>query len=386
MGPNAFFYADDRVCRKMSVKLSIRTIKASDITEMYITAVPRLPLTGNTQNQKLFCGIAEALRQNNAHILQERIFITEQTRETAASVRTKIYNELDDGVSPTWLVGGGTGSCVVGIQVHAIAECGAPEVLKFNRTPCGRVAKIPELLYLTLSNIQQPAVSGQANQARAMLLSAESILNDVGINFGAVPRTWMWLKDILKWYNVFNQVRNTFFRERGIIAANGNRRMPASTGIGIHTGNDSVCAMELAAVAGRQSFIEYLDSGGNQNSALDYGSAFSRSCKTRTPAGYTVYVSGTASIAADGSTLHPGDAQAQIETTVDNVCAVLKEFDYGDDDIVHAIAYCKTPEVRQVFIDDRYCPGWPIIPVIADICRGELLFEIEVTAARNIEM
>ncbi len=386
MGLKRFFTHDNHVYRKMWVKLNIRTIKASDITEMYITAVPRLPLTGNTQNLELFCGVAEALKRNNAHILQERIFITEQTREKAASVRTKIYNELDDCVSPTWLVSGGAGGSVVGIQVHAIAECGAPDILTFNHTPCGRVVRIPELLYLTLSNIQQPDISGLANQARAMLQSAESILNDVGINFGAVPRTWMWLKDILKWYNVFNQVRNTFFRERGIIANNGDRRMPASTGIGIHTGNDSVCAMELAAVAGRQSFIEYLDSGGNQKSALDYGSAFSRSCKTRTPAGYTVYVSGTASIAADGSTLHPGNAQTQIETTVDNVCAVLKEFDYGDDDIVHAMAYCKTPEVRQVFIDGRYCPGWPIIPVIADICRDDLLFEIEVTTARNIEM
>ncbi len=370
----------------MPVKLNIQTIKAKNVTEIYITAVQKTPLTANTRNHELFCCVADTLRQNDAHILQERIFITEQARETAASVRTKIYNELDDGVPPTWLVSRGAGGSVVGIQVHAIAECGAPDVLKFNRTPCGRVARIPDLVYLTLSNIQQSAVSGQANQARAMLQAAESILNDVGINFGAVPRTWMWLKDILNWYNVFNQVRNTFFRECGIIAENGNRRMPASTGVGIHTGNGSVCAMELAAVAGRQSFIEYLDSGGNQKSAFNYGSAFSRGCKTRTPAGYTVFVSGTASIAADGRTMHLGDTKAQIEATIDNVCAVLNEFDYSDDDIVHAIAYCKTPEVREVFIDGRYCLDWPIIPVIADICRDDLLFEIEVTAAMNIEM
>jgi len=84
--------------------------------------------------------------------------------------------------------------------------------------------------------------------------------------------------------------------------------------------------------------------------------------------------------------MHLGDTKAQIEATIDNVCAVLNEFDYSDDDIVHAIAYCKTPEVREVFIDGRYCLDWPIIPVIADICRDDLLFEIEVTAAMNIEM
>ncbi|MBN1456838.1 MAG: hypothetical protein JW912_03195 [Sedimentisphaerales bacterium] len=368
------------------MKLNIQKIKTKNITEIYITAVPSLPLTGSTQNQELFCGIAEALRQNDAYILQERIFITEQTRETAASIRAKIYDELDDGVSPTWLVSEGADGSVMGIQVHAIAGCGAPDVLKFNQMLCGRVARIPDMAYLTLSNIQQPAVSGHANQAMAMLESAESILNDVGINFEAVPRTWMWLKDILNWYDVFNQVRNTFFEDRGIIVKNGNHKMPASTGIGIHTGNGSLCAMELIAVTGQKSVIEYLDTGGNQKSAFDYGSAFSRGCKTRTPGGYTVYVSGTASIAADGRTLHVGDAQAQIEATMDNVLAVLKEYNYSDRDIVHAIAYCKTPEVKKIFINSQSNLGWPIIPVIAEVCRDDLLFEIEATAAKNADI
>ena len=369
----------------MVVKLNIHTIKSKNVIEIYITAVPRSHLSENTRNEELFCGISEALRQNNAHILQERIFITEQARETAATLRAKIYNELDDGVSPTWLVGGGAGGSVVGIQVHAIAECGAPEILKFNHMPCGRLARTPDMVYLTLSNIQRPAVPGQADQAMAMLQTAKSILNDAGMDFRAAARTWMWINDILSWYNVFNQVRNSFFRECGIITKSGQRRMPASTGIGIHTGNGSVCTMELAAVAGRQSSIEYLDSGGNQKSAFNYGSAFSRGCKTRTPAGDTVYVSGTASIAADGRTMHSGDTRSQIEATINNVLAVLEEFDYGEDDIVHAIAYCKTPQVKQMFIDGRYCLSWPIVVVIADICRDDLLFEIEVTAARDIE-
>jgi hypothetical protein len=47
----------------MPVKLNIQTIKAKNVTEIYITAVPTLPLAGNTQNQELFCGTAEALRQ-----------------------------------------------------------------------------------------------------------------------------------------------------------------------------------------------------------------------------------------------------------------------------------------------------------------------------------
>jgi len=83
-----------------------------------------------------------------------------------------------------------------------------------------------------------------------MLETAESVLSSAGVNFLTVPRTWMWLKDILAWYGDFNLARNTFFKKCGVITENGNHKMPASTGIGIRTENGALCAMELAAIAG----------------------------------------------------------------------------------------------------------------------------------------
>ena len=224
-----------------------------------------------------------------------------------------------------------------------------------------------------------------------MFEKAESILSQAGVNFRTVPRTWMWLDNILGWYSDFNLVRNTFYKEKGLISQKGSHRMPASTGIGIRTENGALCAMELAAVCGEKSSIQYHDAGGNQESAFEYGSAFSRACTVRTVAGHTVYVSGTASIGADGKTTHLGDPQGQIEATVQNVRAVLKECGCRDEDVVQAIAYSKTPEIDRIFAGMREAcaaelytlPGWPIVPVIADICRDDLLFEIEVTAAKN---
>jgi enamine deaminase RidA (YjgF/YER057c/UK114 family) len=137
---------------------------------------------------------------------------------------------------------------------------------------------------------------------------------------------------------------------------------------------------------GNSSAIEYLDAGGNQESAFEYGSAFSRACRAKTLAGETIYISGTASIGADGKTLYTGDPRRQIEATIANVCAVLKECGCNDGDVMHAIAYSKTPDVEKVFTDGWSGLAWPIIPVIADICRDDLLFEIEVTAAKNAEI
>jgi len=51
-----------------------------------------------------------------------------------------------------------------------------------------------------------------------------------------------------------------------------------------------------------------------------------------------------------------------------------------DEDVVQVIAYCKTTEVERVFNSLKGTLPWPWITVICDICRDDLLFEIEATA------
>ena len=99
-----------------------------------------------------------------------------------------------------------------------------------------------------------------------------------------------------------------------------------------------------------------------------------------TPAGKTIFVSGTASISSDGKTTHIGDAEAQIQTTIDNVRAVLGEMNCQDNNVVQVIAYCKTAEIEQLFCDKYRPSAWPSITAVADICRDDLLFEIEAAA------
>jgi len=59
---------------------------------------------------------------------------------------------------------------------------------------------------------------------------------------------------------------------------------------------------------------------------------------------------------------------------------VLGDMNCGDEDVVHVIAYCKTTEVEKVFNAYKDTLAWPWITVICDICRADLLFEIEATA------
>jgi len=139
-------------------------------------------------------------------------------------------------------------------------------------------------------------------------------------------------------------------------------------------------SMDLSAVLEPKGATEYLGALGKQQCALEYGSAFSRASRAVTPAGKTVYVSGTASIDAAGATTNIGDAEAQIKTTIENVQAVLNDMDLGDQDVVQVVAYCKTTDIEEVFKGIKSCVPWPWVTVICDVCRDDLLFEIEAAA------
>jgi enamine deaminase RidA (YjgF/YER057c/UK114 family) len=363
------------------VKIDTHRIKSAAATEIYIKASVSPDITLAEQAIELFGGIRRILESEGAHILQERIFGTEDALKNVRPIRKDIYAAYDDSVEPAWLVvPEGINGQFAGVQVHALSGIEAPKIIHLGEKPCGRMVHAGESKYLALSFIQAPEAGQASDQARAMLEKAEAVLKQEGCDMHSVPRTWIWLKDILSWYDKFNSVRNSFFTERGLIGNGRLNRMPASTGIGISPGNGAICGMDLVAVIIPGKSIEYLDAGGNQNSAFKYGSAFSRASRVETPAGTTVYVSGTASIDTAGKTTNIGNASKQIEASINNVRAVLREMQCNDVDVVQATAYCKTVEIEKLFWSRWSDLAWPNLSVIADICRDDLLFEIEAAA------
>ena len=365
----------------MTVKLETRSVESASATEIYISAAPGEAAPLQDQAREIFSGIRDILCSKNAFILQERVFSSLPATETIRRARSEAYGDLDDGVAPSYLVAAeGSSGPIAGVQVHAISTNNKPEVVNLDQTGCGRILRAPGCTLLTLSSISAPQAPKNTNQAQTMMEMGESVLKQFGADFLSVPRTWMWLKDILSWYDEFNNVRNNFFTERGLIGAGTRQSMPASTGIGLGPDNGGHCAMDLVAVLEPADSTQYLQVTGKQHCALNYGSAFSRASKATTPAGQTVYVSGTASIDAGGATTNIGDAAGQINATIENIRAVLSEMQSSEKDLVQVIAYCKTTEVEKVFNSLKGSLDWPWITVICDICRPNLLFEIEATA------
>lgn len=362
--------------------IETRIIKGNEAVEVYISALATSQIPIKQQAQELFASIREVLEAHQARIFQERVFATTDALNQMQAIRSDIYGPLDDGVNPTWLVvPEGINGNIAGIQLYAVSGKGSMEILKWENNPCGRIFRNDQGEFLTLSVIPQSEDGPAPIQAKNMLKNGESILHHIQSNLFSVPRTWMWLDDVLSWYDDFNLVRNDFFRERGLIGNGSANKMPASTGIGIGPYFGGRCAMDLIAVIQPANSLEYLDAGGNQDSAFKYGSAFSRATKAPSPAGSNVFISGTASIGPDGETTHIDNAPRQIEDTIKNVRAVLRELECCDDDVVQAIVYCKTKDIEKYFYDTWGDLNWPYITAVTDVCRDNLLFEIEATAA-----
>ena len=362
--------------------IDTRVMESAGATELYVTGVPSPGLPVDRQGDEVFGAIRSTLAAAGARILQERVFAARDAAEALAPIRAKAYGDLDDGTPPAWLaVAPGLTGPLAGVQVHAVRSAQKPRLLQLNGSFCGRALRCGGGEFLALSGLTAPEAGDAPRQARAMFEKAEAILRQAGGDMRSVVRTWVWLGDILSWYGDFNRVRNEFFLERGLLNGKpGGDRLPASTGIGIGPAATARCALDVVAVLGAEPSAQFLRAAGRQDSAFKYGSAFSRASRTRTPAGEAVFVSGTAAINADGVTQFVGDCDGQIRMTLDNVRAVLRETQCDDRDVVHAIAYCKTPAVEQAFQKVRRKLPWPWVVMICDICRDDLLFEVEATA------
>lgn len=154
--------------------------------------------------------------------------------------------------------------------------------------------------------------------------------------------------------------------------------LPAATAVGTRSGDNMLVYFLAAREAGRRlanprqvNAFEY---------PRDYGPRsplFSRAVIFSNEGQSLLLVSGTASIVGHESK-HPGDLQGQLQETWRNLaqlcdCAGEVQPRYLRVYVRHASDY---PSVAR-FVAERLPPKVPVVYLLADICRSELLLEIE---------
>jgi len=225
-----------------------------------------------------------------------------------------------------------------------------------------------------------------------------------GVGFDQVVRTWLYVNQITKGedgrqrYQELNRARTDFYQD--IRFGDKSRApwvpgtiYPASTGIGT---NGAHMAMACLALDSERPdvFLMPLENP-QQTPAYDYQARYSpRSPKfSRAMAvvqGHFVstLVSGTASI-VNAQTRHPGDVVRQTEQTIENIERLIAPENFARHGLSGAGATLRDVAKLRVYVKrledyercrevcERRLPRVPAIYLQADVCRPDLLMEIE---------
>lgn len=217
------------------------------------------------------------------------------------------------------------------------------------------------------------------------------------LDYPYIYRFWNYMADIngvsngLERYRQFNVGRKDAF-----LASNGelDNQLPAACALGLADG-----PLTVAFLLGRQPTVEIENP--RQVNAYEYPEeygprtpSFSRATLLNVKQNAVLFISGTASIVGH-QTLHPLDVVAQTRETLVNLEAVIseanrmlgkQEFDLHN---IYFRVYIRHATDLTLVRDEieRYIGGAiKAVYIQADICREELLLEIEATAGRRLEL
>jgi enamine deaminase RidA (YjgF/YER057c/UK114 family) len=341
--------------------------------------------------REAYSRIAEVLSGRRMAIVHERMFGSPEKEAVVLLERKDALSErripADGPITyiagdPPW------GEGLSGVIVHAVPLDTVDDfwTIMDGDVPCGRGWLKNGATYIQLQNLQEQAGS-RTDQVKGILERAEGILVRNGACFKDVARTWFYLSGIVDWYADFNKARSERYREFGIMPGTGDSRLllPASTGIGADAPSGAAASMDLLAVVRSDDTtlpVRKMTNRG-QLDAFRYGAAFSRGAVIEENDVKLIEVSGTAAIDEHGVSLYPGDIRAQIICTLDKVQMLLDQEGAGLADICAATVFVKRPDYAEVFRQiaaERGLSDMPAVCIVADVCREELLFEMDAEA------
>ncbi len=230
------------------------------------------------------------------------------------------------------------------------------------------------------------------------------VLKRAGVDFSQVVRTWLYLGDIVgpeadtQRYKELNRARTDYYE--GICFGAGHLPpgingavYPASTGIG--TDNHDILMSCIAIATDRDDLTIVPLENPLQTSAFDYSChygpkspKFARALALASGQCATIFVSGTASI-TDSESRFLDDPGRQTHQTLDNIAALISEHNFDRhhmpglgatlDDLALVRVYIKRQEDYQAIraVCEARLGELPTIYAVADVCRPELLVEIE---------
>jgi len=375
-----------------------KTAQRDTHSDVYLTVVARSPIPDEATVRDFFEEVAAVAVKKGISVVQEKVYGPCADLEMILKARSLAYEKhgLNLEVPPTFIEGapciGGlmAGVQMIGVECHT--EEARVETIRYQGAPVGHELRLPDcrkLFYAGVSGFDPDTDRNVTEQCGGMFDRAEAMLQDQGLSSNDIVRTWIYMARLLDWYGEFNRVRTGCFTRYDILDSSGKGVLPASTGIQGKRISGEEIFMDVLAI--RSDDAEKYQAtpmcNASQNEAYDYGSSFSRGMAVAFDGKPELWVSGTASINDEGKTVHHGDEQNQVMATVLAIATLLEGQGSRLRDICQATAYCKGDCDYQAFeriVDHLDLKDIPFVPVLADVCRDELLFEIDSVAIKGL--
>jgi enamine deaminase RidA (YjgF/YER057c/UK114 family) len=318
-----------------------------------------------------------------------------RTPGEARYLRSAAEAELGAVAHTVWVQPPASGASVAALAWYADeglqASSGAAGFASFSQAEL-------EMLFVHASGPRQPADSPY-DEARGGFDALCRRLDESGWRAEDLLRIWIGVPGITEHrgpqenYQQFNLARKHCFTKHGLCEPG---IPPASTAIG--TRDHRLILTALACRPLGETKIVFLDNP-CQVPAYHYDAGhsrvpplFSRGAAVVNGRAALVFISGTASIVGPQS-VHLGDIALQTRQTLTNIETLLAAADLprraesrggpGLESLVCATIYVKRRELAGPAIDEcrsRLAAGTPLVVVEADVCREELLVEIEAIA------
>jgi enamine deaminase RidA (YjgF/YER057c/UK114 family) len=385
--------------------LGYSVAELSDVRRILVAAVPQRGSTFEQQAEDAMSSIDTAVESESMRgfIVQQTVFVADAAFVTPARQMMHAFYG-DDLPATTYIRQRPCDGKLLAVEAMGVGQ----DV---------RIDRINEHLVVAAHNdiswahcagvLPRDARAGVYDGSASALGTMRELLDQAGMRFDQVFRTWLYLGDIVgmegpvQRYKELNRARTDFFQGIDFLAGRQPRRAtgegvpayPASTGIGADGFDVTMGCMALATE--RKDILAVPLENPRQTAACDYAASYSpkspkfaRAMALSCGSHATIFVSGTASI-THSETRHIGNAEAQTHETIDNIDALIGERNLARHGLpglgsriadlgqVRVYVKCAADYAKIRAACQERLGDVPAIYTIADVCRPDLLVEIE---------
>jgi enamine deaminase RidA (YjgF/YER057c/UK114 family) len=391
--------------KESSEGIGYSVVELNEVRHVLVSAVPRQGGNLHEQARDALHTVEAVIQEEGVWgaIVKQDIFLKDIGQQEACR---QVINDFygDELPATTYIPQPPCAGKLLEIEALGVSR-GRGEVKIERHSERTVVTRHDDLTWVHLANIvPETTATGVYDRTLDILEETNKGLTTLGFSYDQVIRTWLYLGDIVgtegesQRYKELNRARSDFYRDRKFGANHTPRGWnrpvyPASTGIG--TGGTDVMISSIALATDRDDVVLLPLENPQQTSAFDYGQQFGRKSPKFARAMAiaagdvaTIFVSGTASI-TQSETRFIGDVEGQTRQTLDNIEALIGEDNFRGhglaglgatfDDLALVRVYIKRQEdyAKTRATCEARLGELPSTYAVADICRPELLVEIE---------